>query len=95
MKIIHDENPMNHAYYKGLSHHEIADLVVKIAACIDSGDSITVARKKILGKNNEGHARLVFMHPAYLEMINLYMIKVGKNSQYEIVKNKLRVKKRN
>lgn len=73
----------------GLTSEQILEMVRQIAAHLESGDSISVARKKVCGNNfssvnRKRVIRSIVTHPLYVESLNSYLNRIGKRFQYKV-----------
>ena len=74
-----------------LSDEIAVDLILRIKTNIDSGDSIGVARTKVIGHSfNSRIYKLLIKRQDYIDLVNYYMNKVG--NYYGYRKEGLRLK---
>lgn len=69
-------------------------MVVEIGKHLESGDSISVARKKVCGNNFSSLKKAKIMrrivtHPVYVQNLNAYLVKIKKPFQYRIAGDSL------
>lgn len=72
---------------------EILRAVRKIERFVSEGDSIPLARKKAAGQPYSDLNQALTLHPAYLAILNAYMLKIGRGNQYSVRAGVLHLKK--
>lgn len=73
----------------GLTSEQIIATILQINEHLESGDSISVARKKVCGNNfssvnRKRVIRSIVTHPLYVSVLNAYLIRIGKRFQYKV-----------
>lgn len=69
-----------------LSEKETVEIIARIKRYMDDGDSISLARGKGIGRPlSIGLVEQVMRHPAYVQVLNDYMKRIGKPICYVLM----------
>lgn len=68
---------------------KVKQALEQIQACIDSGESISMSRKKVCGTPTSKLAEELMRTQEYVDILNAYMVKIGKPIRYKLVGRRL------